>query len=87
MSDDATVRIQLLFFAGVREAVGMSEASLEVPRATRAADIVELVCRAYPAIEPHRTTLRVAVNESYVVPDSILADGDEVALIPPVCGG
>jgi len=84
---DGTVRITILFFAGVREAVGCSEASLEVPDRTRVADLVGLVCSAFPAVEPHRRTLRVAINEDYAAPERPVADGDEVALIPPVCGG
>ena len=29
----------------------------------------------------------IAVNESYVGPDELLRDGDELAFIPPVAGG
>jgi molybdopterin synthase sulfur carrier subunit len=33
------------------------------------------------------TTLLVAVNREYAVADTVLRDGDEVALFPPVSGG
>jgi molybdopterin converting factor small subunit len=34
-----------------------------------------------------RLQVRFAVNESYVDPDRVLQDGDEVAVFPPVSGG
>jgi molybdopterin synthase catalytic subunit/molybdopterin converting factor small subunit len=72
-----TVRVRL--FAGLRERAGWSERELE---AARVADV-------WPALglgdEPGG--LLYAVNKSYASRETALADGDEVALIPPVSGG
>jgi len=41
----------------------------------------------HPALAPHREFVRVARNGSYAGWDDALADGDEVAFLPPVSGG
>ena len=73
----ASVNIRL--FAGLRERAGWSRREIE---ATAVADV-------WPALglgdEPHG--LLYAVNREYAERDRALADGDEVALIPPVSGG
>jgi molybdopterin synthase catalytic subunit len=73
-----TVRVRL--FAALRERAGWSER--EVDGVTRVADV-------WPALglgaEP--PGLLYAVNREYAPPERELADGDEVALIPPVSGG
>ncbi len=72
-----TVRVRL--FAGLRERAGWSERELD---AATVADV-------WPALglgdEPDG--LLYAVNREYAKPERALADGDEVALIPPVSGG
>ena len=69
-------------FAGLRERAGVRERVLEVPEGARAGDV-------WPQLglgeEPDG--LVYAVNRAYAGRDAALADGDEVALIPPVSGG
>jgi MoaE-MoaD fusion protein len=73
-----TVRVRL--FAALRERAGWSEREL---------DGVTRVAEVWPALglgdEP--PGLLYAVNREYAPPDRELAEGDEVALIPPVSGG
>jgi molybdopterin synthase catalytic subunit len=72
--------IRVRLFAGLRERAGWSERELD--GLARVADV-------WPALglgeEP--AGLLYAVNLEYAEKDSPLADGDEVALIPPVSGG
>jgi molybdopterin synthase catalytic subunit len=72
--------VSVKLFAGLRERAGWSEREL---------DGVDRVADVWPALglgdEPDG--LLYAVNKEYADPDRPLADGDEVALIPPVSGG
>ena len=74
----AVIRVRL--FAGLRERAGWSEREL---------DGIERVSDVWPALrlgdEP--AGLLYAVNREYAEQERELADGDEVALIPPVSGG
>jgi MoaE-MoaD fusion protein len=72
-----TVRVRL--FAGLRERAGWSQREIEAPTVADIWRALEL------GDEP--AGLLYAVNKEYATPDRALADGDEVALIPPVSGG
>ena len=80
------MKVRLLFFAVLRDIVGKSETEWEVPEGTRAADVWQRLRGDFAklAAAPQPMT---AVNESYVRPEAVLSDGDEVAFIPPVAGG
>jgi molybdopterin synthase catalytic subunit len=80
-----TIRIRL--FAMQRELAGARELAVELADgATVEAAWAALVAR-HPVLAPGRSAVRFAVNGEYAGPEAILADGDEVAMIPPVSGG
>jgi molybdopterin converting factor subunit 1 len=80
--------VRVLLFASLREIIGQGEIELaSSPEVRTAGDLFDLLCRRQPALEAYRTRVRVAVNETYGSFDSPVADGDEVALFPPVSGG
>jgi len=72
--------IRVRLFAGIRERAGWSERELEG---------IERVADVWPALElgDEPAGLLYAVNHEYAERETKLADGDEVALIPPVSGG
>ena len=74
------MRVTVKLFAGLRERAGWKEREL---------DGVEQVSDVWPALElgDEPKGLLYAVNRGYADLDRRLADGDEVALIPPVSGG
>ena len=73
----ASVNIRL--FAGLRERAGWSRREIE---ATAVADVWAAL-----GLGDEPDGLLYAVNKEYAARDRALADGDEVALIPPVSGG
>jgi len=81
------LRIRVRLFAMQREAAGMRELRLEVPLGSTVDDAWAAVVDTVPALAPGRSSLRFAVNGEYVDDDLALADGDELACIPPVSGG
>jgi molybdopterin converting factor subunit 1 len=81
------IRIHVLCFAVTREIVGGERTTLTLPDGSRAGAALAALCRTHPGLESVRGTLRLAVNESYADPGTALADGDVLALIPPVSGG
>ena len=79
--------IRLLLFASCRDAVGGKELDLEIEEGTSAGSLREELARRYPRLRPLKEKLLVAVNAEYVDDHTVLKQGDEVALIPPVSGG
>jgi molybdopterin synthase sulfur carrier subunit len=49
--------------------------------------VLESSIAQYPQLEQWRSRTRFGLNLEFVSPDTILQDGDEVVLIPPVSGG
>jgi molybdopterin synthase catalytic subunit/molybdopterin converting factor small subunit len=74
------VAVRVRLFAGLRERAGWSQ---------REVDDLERVADVWPALDlgEEPPGLLYAVNKEYAERDRPLADGDEVAVIPPVSGG
>ncbi|MFN8187358.1 MAG: molybdenum cofactor biosynthesis protein MoaE [Gaiellales bacterium] len=77
------MRVRVRFFAGLRERAGVGNRELELPEGARAVDVWALL----PELGVAPEGVMYARNKEYVDPDAALADGDELALIPPVSGG
>lgn len=73
-------------FASYREAAGVGQVPLELADGATARDAIRAVLREHPLVAEGRQ-LVIARNREYVDADAPLADGDELALIPPVSGG
>jgi molybdopterin synthase catalytic subunit len=78
------VRVRL--FASAREAAGVPQLLLELPDGRAVRDAVDAITTLHPRIGGIPRMV-VARNREYVGLDEPLADGDELALIPPVSGG
>ncbi len=86
MSQSAiTVTVKL--FAAYQEAYGVPELVLEFPPETPVAAVGLRLQALHPELSQLRDVTRFGVNLQFVEPDTILQDGDEVVLIPPVSGG
>lgn len=81
------MKIQLLLFASCRDAVGAKELVVELAEGTTAAGLRDELVLRYPKLMPLKEKLLLAANADYVDANTVLKDGDEVALIPPVSGG
>ena len=84
------MKLRLLYFARLREAFGVAQEGMELPPGATVADLLAtLRARGAPWAEeltPGRA-FRVAVNQDIAAAGNPLADGDEVAIFPPVTGG
>lgn len=80
------MKVTLRLFASYAEAFGRDALALDLPAGSTAADaLADVLGRPGGERLPPRPLL--AVNQRYARPDAVLADGDELALIPPVAGG
>lgn len=84
------MNIKILFFAGLREALGTGSEALALPAgiATVGALRDHLAARgeAWTALATTKN-LRAAVNQQMVGAEAAVKPGDEVAFFPPVTGG
>jgi molybdopterin converting factor subunit 1 len=80
------MRVLVRLFASYREAAGVGQMELELPPGATVKDAIARILKDHPLIAEGRQVV-IAKNHDYVTADEPLADGDEVALIPPVSGG
>ena len=81
------MRIRVRLFAIQRELVGAREVELDLPVGSPIEDAWTALVALHPTLAPGRAYVRFARNADYADADTPLADGDELAIIPPVSGG
>ena len=77
------MRVRVKLFAALRELAGASERDVELPKGSTVGD----VWPSLPELGAEPPGLLYALNKEYVTRGQELADGDELAVIPPVSGG
>ena len=84
------MNVKILYFAGLREALGQSAEQLALPAGVGSVGQLHdhLAARggAWQALATTKN-LRVAVNQEMASMQTPLQDGDEIAFFPPVTGG
>jgi molybdopterin converting factor subunit 1 len=86
--DRLVMQIVVLYFGALRERFGgVREEKVVVHDGVTLERFVDRLCELHPGLADVRGHVKVAVNEDFASPDRSLADGDVVALIPPVAGG
>ena len=83
--------IELLYFAWVREAIGISGERLDPPASVATVmDLIDwLAARGggYAEAFADRSRIRAAVDQQFMPLESTIAGASEIALFPPVTGG
>ena len=81
------IRVRVRLFAMQRELAGTRQVELELPDGGTIEAAWNGLITRFPVLAPGRSAVRFARNGDYAAADVALADGDEVAMIPPVSGG
>ena len=81
------IAVRVRFFARLREQSGTETEALQVPPGATLDDLYDVLRRKHPALEVDRKAVRGAINQELSDWSAVVADGDEVAFIPPVSGG
>jgi len=82
-----TIQVNVKLFAIFQEVFATEELQMQMEIGTCVSQVFDRLATQQPKLEPWRSLTRYAINLNFVEPQSILKDGDEVALIPPVSGG
>ncbi len=80
------MRLTVRLFAGLRERAGTDRLDVELPGGATVGDLLAAMADTPVGALAPRSCV-VAVNRAYAAPEDPIAEGDEVALVPPVSGG
>jgi sulfur-carrier protein len=83
----SAITVTVKLFAAYQEAFQVSELALEFPNSTPVKAVCDRLITEHPELSQWRELTRFGINLIFVEPDTLLQDGDEVVLIPPVSGG
>jgi sulfur-carrier protein len=82
---------RLLYFAWVREKIGVPEEMIDLPHSVvTAGDLIGFLARrgdGYAEALAYPKVIRVAVNQEHVEHDEPIGNAQEIALFPPMTGG
>jgi molybdopterin synthase sulfur carrier subunit len=85
------MNIQLRFFAGIRETLGVSQENVSLPERVESVGALRhfLIARGglWEQALGEARVLRMAYNQAIADAETPIADGGEVAFFPPVTGG
>jgi molybdopterin synthase sulfur carrier subunit len=86
MSSNVT-KINVLLFGALREMAGASELNLDLAAPADVASAWSEIKKRFPNLEKFERSALFAVNEEHARKEQPLADGDMLAIFPPVSGG
>ncbi|HLK89895.1 MAG TPA: molybdopterin converting factor subunit 1 [Polyangia bacterium] len=81
------MKVEVLYFAVLRERTRLDQETVELPAAASVGDARAVIARRHPSVAALLAQVKIAVNRAMADDGRALADGDELALLPPVAGG
>jgi molybdopterin converting factor small subunit len=77
--------VKILFFGATADAFGRREADLDLAEWVTVADVIDQLKQEHSGLNKHK--LLVALNEEYVSHDTMVRNGDTLAVFTAVSGG
>ncbi|MCH2694828.1 MAG: molybdopterin converting factor subunit 1 [Acidobacteriia bacterium] len=81
------MKVQILFFARLKELLHQETVEITVPENSSVSDVFKVLTIQYPEIESFRKSILIAINQEFATWETLINEGDELALFPPVSGG
>jgi molybdopterin converting factor subunit 1 len=79
--------VKTLFFATLRDRVGVGFIDLQIPGQTSVAEFKSILTQQFPVLKEYMGHVLISINQEYAFDDAIIPDDAEIALFPPVSGG
>ena len=84
---ESLINVTVKLFAAYQEVYGTSELKISFSKPTTVRDTLDYLIQEKPELEKWRDVTRFGINLQFVAADTVINDGDEIVLIPPVSGG
>ncbi len=79
--------IKALFFATLRDYVGVRSVELQIPSGANVAGLKILLIEKFPVLKGLIGHMLISVNQEYAFDETTIPAHAEIALFPPVSGG
>ncbi len=81
------MRVRVLFFGKLKDIVGRGQEAAELRQGARLEELFEQYGKQFPELAKFKSSVVASINQEFAGWESPLAEGDEVAFLPPVSGG
>jgi molybdopterin synthase catalytic subunit len=81
------MRVRVLFFGALKDIAGRAAEELEIPDGTTLEGVFAIYSQRFETLGQRRSSILFARNQEFAKADTVLADNDEIAFLPPVSGG
>jgi molybdopterin converting factor subunit 1 len=81
------MRVTIRLFARLRDIAGAGDLSREAEPGATVHDVWRALVSDFPEMARYESSISSAVNADYARMTVTIADGDEIAFLPPVSGG
>ena len=81
------MKITVLFFASLKDISGEISVELELEENATVDSAKIKINSMYPKMEPLLNYVRIAINQEFANAETVINNGDELAILPPVSGG
>ena len=81
------MRVRIRLFARLRDVAGSSELARDVPPGSTIKTVWQALASEFPELAGYERSISAARNADYARMSQAVADGDEIAFLPPVSGG
>jgi molybdopterin converting factor subunit 1 len=82
-----SIHLKVLFFGRLREVVGASEETRDLPDGATLESVFGFYAQRHPELAKFRSSLVASRNQEFVPWETPVRSGDEIAFLPPVSGG
>jgi len=79
--------VKLLFFATIRERMGVRSVDLDVPTDLTIQGLKDRLSGDYPRVKESLRSVLVTINREYAFDEAVIPANAEIGLFPPVSGG
>lgn len=81
------MHIRILFFGLLKDVCGRASDALDLPAGATAGAVFDRYASLFPRLAGMASSIVIARNHEFASREAVLADGDEIAFLPPVSGG
>ena len=79
--------IKLLFFATIRERMGVRSLEMDIPLNMTVEGLKEKLSSDYPNLKESLKSVLISINQEYAFDETLIPENAEIGMFPPVSGG
>ena len=86
-STQESIHLKILFFAKLKELIGVPEIKLEIEKGLTIQDLKNRLVLEYPQLKDYLPIMLVSINQNFAFDSETILENAEIACFPPVSGG